>query len=153
MTGISKQSVELLLEMVDDLENFKFPPNSKFDMSHWGEHKEGHHPKEQNYCGTSACAIGWLSTMPKWQERGIKGRWVLFCGEYDLEPAEGGDWSNIACKVFHVSYRSVSFLFANLTSQDLPGFCRKVRRFVELRKKGYTVNAACELITEEYNEQ
>lgn len=155
MTKMSQKAADLLLEAVSDLEHFEFPPNSEFNMRDWGVHLgTDHTPEEKNYCGTSACAIGWLSTMPKWQDRGLKGRWKVCDGKYKLRPISSryNDWMLRAESVFGVNYSSVEFLFAELTNQTLPEFSKKVRRFVEMRLAGNSVSTARRAICREFSD-
>lgn len=88
-------TVKLLREAAYDLEH-NIPEQGKFRMSDWGTHPAGHQPEEGNYCGTTACAAGWLSLMPKWRKRGFISFWRLTQDEsFTLcsgSPLTGKDW-------------------------------------------------------------
>jgi len=65
-----------LLKLADFLE--KLPEKKrkgKFDMDTFGKHVGPHHPKKYNYCGTSACALGWATTSPYFRRLGLKAGW------------------------------------------------------------------------------
>ena len=99
-----KDRPDLLREAADDLEYLDLPANAKFDMAVYGEHSPSEHsPEEKNYCGTTACALGWLTTMKKWNERGAQAYWVqdAFRGWY-LEP-DRGRWRDLSNNMFGVS--------------------------------------------------
>lgn len=65
----------------------KLPKGAHFDMGEWGSHSAAHRPTADNYCGTAACAAGWLSLDPWFRRRGMKGEWTkrLF-NDYELNP-------------------------------------------------------------------
>ena len=93
---------QLMLEAADDLERLD-TGNGIFDMSNWGYHTRDHSPEEKNYCGTSACAAGWLAMQPKWRERGFTAEWEQYEGEWDLLPdgsSSHGAWKRMTLKVF-----------------------------------------------------
>ena len=62
--GLSEKELEKrkakLLEAAYYLRDLKLPKKALFDFSLVGEHVGDHPPKEENYCGTTACAMGWL---------------------------------------------------------------------------------------------
>jgi hypothetical protein len=144
---MSQESANLLLEAIKDIEELVLPPESHFSMSFWGDCRilEGN-PKENNYCGTSACALGWLTTMPKWQDRGIvgswrrraaDGTWYLYPGESEYEGYSGDrDWEDMVVEVFKIIENDAEVIFISDLSYDREQFCKKVRRYVELRTEG-----------------
>lgn len=96
--------IELLREAADDLESLVLPVGADFYMNSWGQHPPGGRPILDNLCGTSACAAGWLSLMPKWRRRGFTSHWV---GKADygwsLRSGTKDDvfyWDDIAIDVF-----------------------------------------------------
>ena len=95
-------TVELLREAANDLEDLNLPESSYFDMTVYGEHLQGHEPTEQNHCGTTACAAGWLSLMPKWRARGMVAGWYRVPnGNWILQPAEGyNNWDELTTATF-----------------------------------------------------
>ena len=62
-----------LLKLADYLE--KRVENKKFDMGTWGSHVGDHDPKKDNFCGTTACAMGWATMIPSFQKLGLVGEW------------------------------------------------------------------------------
>ena len=97
-----KDRPDLLREAADDLEYLDLPANAKFDMMTYGEHGTSEHsPEEKNYCGTAACALGWLTTMKKWQERGAQADWQQ--NHYGLWYLDTGCWRNLSYAMFGVS--------------------------------------------------
>lgn len=52
-------------------------PDFQFNMDTWGEHGDDREPTpEQNYCGTSACALGWAALDGQFRADGLASRWV-----------------------------------------------------------------------------
>lgn len=51
------------------------PPQVKFDMTSWGEHAKAHEPVKDNYCGTSACALGHAGMIPEFNRAGLRLEW------------------------------------------------------------------------------
>lgn len=49
----------------------------KFNMGDFGSHYDGHRPAERNYCGTSACALGWAALDKRFNAEGLKGTWIF----------------------------------------------------------------------------
>lgn len=47
----------------------------KIDMDTWGVHRGAHPPEEQNFCGTTACALGYLALQPEMQKLGMQASW------------------------------------------------------------------------------
>jgi hypothetical protein len=66
-----------------NIENMKFaiealrniPEKAVFDMGEWGYHRGGHPLEKDNYCGTVACAAGWICIAADKHDRGIKLGW------------------------------------------------------------------------------
>ena len=49
-----------LLAGAEFLRKLKLPKRGKFEFEILGSHRGTHAPKEENYCGTSGCAMGWF---------------------------------------------------------------------------------------------
>lgn len=62
-----------LLDAAKFLRELELPAKAKFNLEHFGEHKSEHAPPEKNYCGTSACALGWMAIKNKF---GFSAEWV-----------------------------------------------------------------------------
>lgn len=110
------KTAELLEEAAHDLRRLKLPERGRFSMNTFGTHPIGHKPTLNNLCGTSACAAGWLSLMPKWRERGFTSHWVgvnyiytLVAGEEENE--ENEDWDCMAKSVFGASRNEMHAIF------------------------------------------
>lgn len=70
MNKIQRERCE---KAITTLRALKLPKGAKFDMGGWGRHDVDHAPAEHNYCGTVACAAGWLSLDPWFQRHGLRG--------------------------------------------------------------------------------
>jgi hypothetical protein len=70
---------ERLLLLVNRLKNL--PETLAFNMGVWGIHTGGHEPPEENYCGTTACALGHAALMPEFQKLGLQPKWYKTTGE------------------------------------------------------------------------
>ncbi len=80
--NLSKTTVDRLGELIRYME--KVPTPRKFNMNNWFQHsgKNHRHPeivegkpitaKGMHKCGTSACAMGWACTNPKFMKMGLK---------------------------------------------------------------------------------
>ncbi len=69
------------------------PANGKFDMGDWGYHFDHEHtPEEKNYCGTHACAFGWIAIHPKAKALGLDHKW----DGYSLQFRYDGDAEEFA---------------------------------------------------------
>lgn len=92
---------DLLREAADYLENLTLGPSAEFDMAIYGEHKGGHEPPDHNYCGTSACAAGWLSLDSKWRARGMVSEWEQDqSGNWALRAPHFNDWEELTKATF-----------------------------------------------------
>jgi hypothetical protein len=121
-----------LLKLADFLETV---PRKRFDFTSWvGENWKG---DRELSCGTTACALGWATTMPLFRGLGLrlaKSRW----GPYVTLGNMRKDKSSMiaAERVFDISYGDAEYLF-------VPGFsklghsatpkmvARQIRQFVK----------------------
>jgi hypothetical protein len=79
-----------LLEAAKFLRELKLPKDSKFDLMHFGLHepknKDDHTPPEKNYCGTTACALGWMAIKNKF---GLEAEWQKITeSKWDIKTEE-----------------------------------------------------------------
>ncbi len=51
------------------------PETGEFYIGTWGKHAVGHAPEANNFCGTTACAAGWIALNPKAKEHGLFAYW------------------------------------------------------------------------------
>ena len=144
---MSKTSATLLLSALKDLEALEIPPTASFAMNTWGSHDAGHNPVEQNYCGTSACALGWLSTIPKWADLGLRGKWVKQYNDedplYSHRPVDSGTWETAAWGVFKIGRADVTALFMTwfgLDTKEL--YVEAARIYIGSRMTGQGPSAA-----------
>jgi hypothetical protein len=61
-----------LRKLADILENLQ--SDRRFNMGTWGEHGLEHHPDE-NFCGTTACALGHAAMDPEFRRDGLSLEW------------------------------------------------------------------------------
>lgn len=62
-----------LTQLADFLER---PLPGPFDMGTWGIHEGDHPPEEQDYCGTTACVLGWAATIREFRAAGLFMHWM-----------------------------------------------------------------------------
>lgn len=79
---IHNDRIKMAIRFLKRIHHQKFsnPTKSKpkgliWDMSLWGEHHGAHDPEENNYCGTSACALGHMALNKNFNAEGLKGTW------------------------------------------------------------------------------
>jgi hypothetical protein len=108
-----------LTKLADFLENLPVErPKGKFDMDSWGEHKGKHPPSEKNYCGFSACALGWATTIPSFKRAGLQAEWTRYSRpsetlDWGLTVVfEGKDGTDAGIKFFDINYVSARILFS-----------------------------------------
>ncbi len=82
-----------------NIKNIKFairaleevPKDGAFDMGRWGEHRGAHSPEEKNYCGTTACAGGWIALHPDAPSHGLTSSWEN--GDLSFWYEDGSRWN------------------------------------------------------------
>ena len=142
---------ERLLMLADMLDNLQLPSNAEFNMGGFGDHVGLHEPEEQNYCGTSACALGWAALNPEFNKLGLKMEWyrtvysdlketqrfigsVVYKGDSDFDAA---------AEFFGIDDESANYLFDPWEyDYDVNEIAREVvsariREFVETKKFWY----------------
>ena len=79
--SLSKLTVRRLTKLADYLDSLPPKASNHFRMLHWFRHSgKDDHPfnangitkRDLNFCGTSACAIGWAGTLPYFRRAGLK---------------------------------------------------------------------------------
>lgn len=114
---------------IQHLRTMKLPEGAKFDMGMWGQNNRGRKSKKDNYCGTTACAGGWLSLDPWFLKRGLVGEWGI-CGLKIW--CKGSDGYDALAKFFGLSWSAASVVFTagpgNRTRQSV---ARKLERILE----------------------
>jgi len=99
---MNKKRLMMLVELLEKL------PRKRFDYSTWvGETWGG---KPDLSCGTTACALGWATTIPCLRRAGLR---LEHRGENQrqvtLPSGESGEWAG--AKVFDISDEEALFLF------------------------------------------
>lgn len=94
-----------LLKLADFLETV---PRKRFDMQTWvGDEWKG---KEDLSCGTSACAMGWATTIPSFRKLGLRLQRSYVWGH---SPAYGSRYGlDAAQKFFEIDLQTATLLFA-----------------------------------------
>ncbi len=95
------ERVDFVLDVLRNL-----PAEREFTLLYWGLHHGAHSPEEQNFCGTSACAIGWVALDPRAKDFGMLRSWDRY-GQ--LTPIVNGrlatgasgiaEWLDLPCHV------------------------------------------------------
>jgi hypothetical protein len=144
MSVTRKQSDRRLLKLADFLYEL---PRKRFEYSAWvGDDWKG---KSDLSCGTTACALGWATTMPYFRKLGLRlskgGLVVMATGTAGLRYFGGSLRS--AESVFLVTLEEARLLFAPLEEHHTDGLCpdpynatpkqvaKHIRRFVASRAK------------------
>ncbi len=85
----------------------------KLDMADFGLHEGLHAPKENNYCGTACCALGWASLDPSFRRAGLKGTWVNWETGFSLRVSyRDSDFFQAGAEFFGLYYFEASNVFA-----------------------------------------
>lgn len=114
-------------------------PRKKFDYSRWvgDEFKTGDNLRT---CGTTACALGWATTIPAFRRLGLC-MWEDLDGVNSPGTSCGGDSSFAVEKVFDLNYQEYELLFIpganeyegldhNATPKQV---ARHIRKFVKTK--------------------
>ncbi len=131
-----KPRYDLLLRLCDKLEKL---PRSRFDYSTWVD-TEKWKGKVDLSCGTTACALGWATTIPSIRKQGLKLSRIgsVLC--------KGGYAELAASIAFGISNEDASFLFypgsvSSIYNWQSPGqhatakqVAAHIRRFVNAHK-------------------
>lgn len=146
--GEIRKGNERLLELADFLQ--RKVPAKRFDYRHWvGYSWKG---KQDLSCGTTACALGWAATMPKFRRLGLRleRRGVDPLLQH-LVVLKGTDLNgtDAAERIFYLDSEEADFLFTPGYDRD-PGenqttswegrstprlVAKKIRQFVKDREK------------------
>lgn len=114
------KTAKLLEEAADDLANLVLPKSARFAMGTYGWHPPTNKaPILKNLCGTSTCAAGWLSLMPKWRRRGFGSYWRRLNTDrtWLLVPDhESYAWERMAAEVFGTKSAEIGRIFLMTTS-------------------------------------
>ena len=123
-----------LLEAAKFLNNLKIPPKAKFKMSTFIEHygkSEHDDPKKDNFCGTAACAMGWLALKGKF---GLTISLDVFDNQFEVLSPEGGEGFDAACEIFGITTEGANHLFGG-NEKTPPQVAKKILKFVEVGDK------------------
>lgn len=142
---MTRTGLKRLLRLADFLEKL---PRNRFDYSEWvGEDWEG---DQDLSCGTTACALGWATTIPSLRKAGLRLSEVG-----SVTDKAHCDGFEAAAKVFDVTVSDAQFLFqpsvpgwrADLSEQfdwDSPSadatakqVAKHIRRFVKVKEVSF----------------
>lgn len=109
-------------------------PRKRFDYSKWvGEDWKG----AQNLsCGTTACALGWATTIPSLRRVGLRMQQDSMGGYVVLDGINSSDSWEAGAKVFSLSMEESEYLFTLDSDEDKSTpkqAARKIENFVKRR--------------------
>lgn len=112
------------------------PKKGKFSLFNWFSHTGSHRPEKDDYCGTTACAIGWAMTSPKLRRAGLKKHEYNDNGAvHYFEPKFAGHsgWNAIT-HFFDLSQYEAKMLFLENNypkgRRDRRSVIRRIRKFI-----------------------
>lgn len=137
----AKEQRERLLLLADFLEAI---PRDRIDLRSWrvGVFFLGHNDHK---CGTTACALGWATVMPEFQDLGLAFRATE--GGFDGAPSvpmpgmKGDTWEqrwyglDAAMHLFHLDYRRARWLFMPLAYRLSTGTTSHKSRVIKRLRK------------------
>lgn len=111
----------------------KFDGRRKFNMSTWGRRS-----RSSGDCQTSACALGWASLDPWFNEQGLYGEWrygglgrrILARGATDLS-GQGGSAIAAARAFFGIPAEVAHAFFTPLAGQTPEAVAGTIRRWLD----------------------
>ena len=131
--SLSKLTVRRLLKLADFLDSLPSSAAQHFDLDTWFCHEKKDHAhrvgpyitrRALNHCGTTACALGWASTIPSFRKAGLKIATRSF-GPEPLRKAE---------KFFGLTTQQAEFLFVWGSDSDSPkAWAKHCHKFVQDR--------------------
>jgi hypothetical protein len=153
--ALSKTHKRRLLKLATFLDEL---PENRFNYRHWVD-KDTWKGKPDLSCGTTACALGWATTIPEFRNLGLR----LCRDEIDIGAVEGKllnkrtrireTFENAAERIFGLEYDEAHFLFLGFfnglkTKDNILYFkgpkevasakevAQHIRQFVYLKEKG-----------------
>lgn len=97
---IDKTTARRLLKLCDHMESLPKGADKHFNMDTFIAHEGDHEhplPKRQRdllTCGTTACALGWATTMPYFRKLGVKfDSWGVVQGDDEVFTLTDDQWS------------------------------------------------------------
>lgn len=124
-----------LLKLADLLEKL---PQERFDMKYWvGNGWKG---KPDLSCGTTACALGWATTVPSLRKAGLKlattpsHRFSRVCIREPNATVDSFDDSLASgAKIFGITLYESSQLFMDVSIKSPKAMAKLIRKFVKGR--------------------
>lgn len=112
-------------------------PKRRFNMMIWASGLFCGRPKEvEHKCGTSACALGWASSIPSFKRDGL-----ILKNDFDSDEAyvffDGVDGYCAASRFFEIGYESAKYLFdseygwVNRNKETPKQVAERIERFVK----------------------
>lgn len=126
-------------------------PPHRFDYSRWvGTDWKG---KEDLSCGTTACALGWATTMPEFRRLGLRLGLDMGTGVVHLKTQRPNFWSSpiyASEKVFGLTYKEHGYLFGAAEGPSgerslaegarATTVAKHIRRFVKRKLRAASLN-------------
>src|SRR5688572_29906761 len=99
--ALSKLAVRRLTKLADYMEKLPKSAAKHFDMGAWFSHRGDHdhaigrwvERDTLNYCGTTACALGWAATVPAFRRAGLVVEAMQLASNHN---------ENVACEFFDI---------------------------------------------------
>lgn len=127
-----KVYVKRLLAGAKFLRELKLPKKAKFDFNTIGYHVGDHKPTEKNYCGTSACAMGWFGVYkfgdfrskwePEYEEDKVKEfNLVVYHKDYDsvYDFKAAAEYFGINLEVSHWLFNPDDYPIMKVTKENV----------------------------------
>lgn len=114
-------------------------PERKFNMEHWLKGPLDRFSNDPNFCGSSACALGWGTTIPAFCEQGLRmwrgntkfGEPVWTVGLFDGERMISDKAQQAAMMFFDISHEESEQLFFTGINKTAKQKALEIRRLIK----------------------
>lgn len=131
---LSKLAVNRLTKLADYLASLPAKANKHFNMDAFFDHEGDHDIKSPQSaltkfdCGTSACALGWATTIPSFRKSGLK---MDEHGDVQFEDSKHNCFMS-ASKFFNITKYEAEYLFDGKTRVKTPKqWAKLAKRFIK----------------------
>lgn len=133
MAAMTRRQRERCERAIATLRALKLPKGAKLDMRFWGYHdNDDHSPPKDDYCGTAACAAGWLSLDPWFRKRGMSGQWH----NRELHPFGDKPYQWVSLLMFFgLSDPEAEHIFGSHNRGTARACARRLQRVLDARDK------------------
>lgn len=142
---LSKQAKARLLKLCALLESLPPVAEKHFDMTDWFRHKGKRHRhglsdgdlidrKHLTTCGTSACALGWASTMPYFRDLGLRMSYSKNAGVsfyFDGTSAVEGGIFGAAASAFDLTSDQAVLFFRDIGAATPKQWAQQTRQIIK----------------------